>query len=400
MLPITPATVRHVESAASNLTFSISDAYAAGSAELDLAIRDHATLRVEIAAIVFCALYNMAVTSQGPLDVTVNVDPARRQIGQGTVGNNAAHADSAAGRTDDLAAIYIKLINKNTELSPKKQDALKGMGFSEKEVKELIECRSALSRNTGKISELTEKINALVARLGEKKHVFDGTPLDDAINATNNLPFKVNLSTDKGLERRIRSEMKGLIREVMRAEKTPIEAIQGYMKAILAHFDRKITFYSKELASLDKKKQTESNKHKIGQNEEFLSLTLLQNGGTQDFSWNVLFCKYDRVNHRYMTPTKEDMKEVRGNYVATAASSTTTSASTAKRKLVYKDVPEEFPEESTVDSTCTAKRLRESEIESSTPGVLGMENLSLTNTPVEGGTLVKAPSSPLIKSSL
>lgn len=373
MLPITSATnVRHVESAALNLGPTITNVYSVGSEELEIAIRHHATLRQELEAVFFCAAWRMGVNGQGPLKLNVKIGPARRQIGQATDGNNAAHANSAAGRIDDLAAQYIQIIKSKEELTPQKQDALRGMGISQENIEKLIDSRNTLSCNA-------EKINQLIFPLTLKAYVFDGTPLDDSINATNDLPYKVNLSTDKGLERRIRSIVAMLITKVMRAEMNPVEAMNEYQKEVLTHFDRKITHYITELASLAKVPQTDSVKHKISQNKEFLYLTLLQNGGTKDFSWNRLFAKYDRVNHRFITPTREDMEQVRGNYI-----------STAKRKLDFKEAPPEvgvpLEEVDTVEDEtdlCLAKRPHFTDLTELEP-----ESLSVEMAPVD----LKAPS--------
>lgn len=377
---------RQVESAASNLGPTITNTYPIGSEELETAIRHHATLRLEIAAVVFCALYSIAMTSQGPLKVKVTIGPARRQIGQGTGGNNAAHADSAAGRKDNLAETYQKIIATKVKLTPQKQNALRGMGFSEEDVQELVNYTDAVKHNA-------DKIDQLVARLGLKAHVFDRTSLDDFINTTNNLPYKVNLSTDKGLERKVRSVMSELIESVMCAKKTPIEAMEKYKVDVLAHFKRKIDFYVAELASLAKKPQTDSAKQDISQYNEFLYLTLHQNGGTIDFNWNRLFANYDRVNHRFMTPTKEEMDRVRDDHLSW----------NAKRKLEFKEEPPHVAaplEEDSEDESdlYLAKRRNTADLESemdSLPVEIASINLTASHSGIPVGLMTPSDSTML-----
>lgn len=292
-----------------NTTFSTSQKYD-NQADLDQAIRDHADARLRVESIAFFAMKGLAVIETGPIDIKVKVKSAYLQMGQGSEGYQAAHVSAAAGRVDNLSQWYANQIEAGTPLTPMMKKTLRILGLSTADM-------NVLKDRTDPV-----KIEGIIKRLKAKKHVFHSTLLDHLINATHNLPYEVNLSTDKGLERVVRKILKSLFRMVMRNEITPERAINIYRKAILAHFAKIDKEFTARIENLNASPSSSETTASIRRYSRLQSYALLEYAGTKNFDLNRTFGKYDPDNQCFLPPNEEDREDILANYVFTEEKNT------------------------------------------------------------------------------
>lgn len=208
--------------------------------DLPEGIKEHAHLRIQIFYAVALKVEGIAKRTNGDVtDVTVWVGRATKQDGQGTRKEHAAHANSAAGLSDNLYSHYIEQIV-NDGITPIKARVLSNIkNMSAEELKALQENHQDKSF-----------VQMAIHRIWDGSSAISGTEFEDQINATDKLPSSLNLGCDLCLEKAIRPYFAELIMQVMKGELDPINATDLYTAAVQKHLEGRIIEITEKITEL------------------------------------------------------------------------------------------------------------------------------------------------------
>lgn len=191
--------------------------------DLHEGVKEHAFMRVQLFVTRAKMFEGQAVKSDGTLhDVQFEPGHAHQQQGSSkTKWHHAAHANDCAGIKENIKAAWLKDIEKESVITPRKQKNFKARGVSDEKIKSM---QKALDQGL--------KIRKELEQLMPGPGFLDHTQADDLLNATDLLPQEVNLQIDKVLEDRLRVESAQLTEKLAKSEITVKKATEKYVSCI------------------------------------------------------------------------------------------------------------------------------------------------------------------------
>lgn len=236
---------RQVFSSTRNLTPSVqSNCSAKNPLDPEMVIQ-HAYLRIQLLYIEAVARQGLGIrndeSKQEALNVTVS--HARKQGGEGSKGNHAAHANAASGLADNMRDLICSQIQKEKQVTPKKRNII------------LHAARNCTEKHLELLTssdDMETIFNSIWPKRYAEESLLESSRFHNIANTTHELPAALNLQCDSPLEQVIRPDVATLFRKVMFNELTPQAATQEYVNMILVHFDNVIPEIMASIANIEK----------------------------------------------------------------------------------------------------------------------------------------------------
>lgn len=180
--------------------------------KLDERIKLHAQERIAALGTLFYAYYKKWERSDGTLrKCKVTVKRAKRQVGQGTRAEHAAHSNAFSGILDNLLNRIFDDIEQKQAITPNSD-------------KIISRCLSPTSQKAVRRLDFSNVSSA--------PSLIDNSELSYLLNGTHVLPTKVNLSVDRPLENHIRPIGAEWLEKVGVGEMLPDDALFRSKEAI------------------------------------------------------------------------------------------------------------------------------------------------------------------------
>ena len=239
-------------------------------------IREHAHLRLQIFYAVAIKVYGLAKRSNGDVtDIDVWVARATKQDGQGTKDEHAAHANTAAGLSDNLKSHYEKQIVKEGITPVKKRYLTQVRNLSNEDMTELQN------------KHADEKfVHEIIEKNWPGNSAISGTEFEDQINATDKLPRALNIGCDLTLEKAIRPYVASLIKGVMTEALGSREATDLYTKTIQEHLTARVKEINLKIATLKAAYILDAKELQKWENQLFYNKTELE--GTVSLNYDMM----------------------------------------------------------------------------------------------------------------